>query len=112
MHKFALCMHAYTYMHINKAYTPTYTSIYSHRRHTDIHMHIQAYKAVKGVNCYTHAYTGIEGIAALHRVLNSYSLYNPEVGYCQSMNFIVGILCEYTYMHSYIHKHIHAYIYT
>ena len=35
---------------------------------------------------------GREGIASLHRVLNSYSLYNPEVGYCQSMNFIVGIL--------------------
>ena len=35
---------------------------------------------------------GAEGIAALHRVLNSYALYNPAVGYCQSMNFIVGIL--------------------
>ena len=35
---------------------------------------------------------GREGIASLHRVLNSYALYNPQVGYCQSMNFIVGIL--------------------
>lgn len=35
---------------------------------------------------------GVEGVASLHRVLNSYALYNPAVGYCQSMNFIVGIL--------------------
>jgi hypothetical protein len=39
-----------------------------------------------------HSEGGREGLAALHRVLNSYALYNPEVGYCQSMNFIVGIL--------------------
>ena len=31
-------------------------------------------------------------MASLFRVLNSYALYNPQVGYCQSMNFIVGIL--------------------
>lgn len=37
---------------------------------------------------------GVQGIEALHRVLNSYALYNPEVGYCQSMNFIAGILRE------------------
>lgn len=29
---------------------------------------------------------------SLRRVLYAYSIYNPEVGYCQGMNFIVGIL--------------------
>ena len=35
---------------------------------------------------------GAAGTAWLHHVLNSYALRNPEVGYCQSMNFIAGIL--------------------
>ncbi|KAH9256459.1 hypothetical protein BASA81_005373 [Batrachochytrium salamandrivorans] len=33
-----------------------------------------------------------EGIASLRQVLLAYSLRNPQVGYCQSMNFLVGTL--------------------
>jgi hypothetical protein len=33
-----------------------------------------------------------EGMETLRRVLLAYSLRNPAVGYCQSMNFIVAIL--------------------
>ena len=31
------------------------------------------------------------GQAALRRVLRAYSYYDPEVGYCQGMNFIAGM---------------------
>lgn len=31
-------------------------------------------------------------IAALKRVLSAFSVYSPSIGYCQSLNFIVGML--------------------
>lgn len=31
-------------------------------------------------------------ISALHRVLSAFSLYSPSIGYCQSLNYIVGML--------------------
>lgn len=34
------------------------------------------------------------GMASLRRVLRAYSLRNPAVGYCQGMNFIVGLLLQ------------------
>ncbi len=34
----------------------------------------------------------VEGQAALRRVLKAYSLHDPDVGYCQGMNFIAGML--------------------
>ena len=34
----------------------------------------------------------VEGQASLRRVLKAYSLHDPEVGYCQGMNFIAGML--------------------
>ncbi|CAN0205834.1 unnamed protein product [Discosporangium mesarthrocarpum] len=30
----------------------------------------------------------------MRRVLRAYGLHNPEVGYCQGMNFLVGFLLE------------------
>ena len=30
------------------------------------------------------------GIEALRRVLLAFSVHNPEVGYCQSINFLAG----------------------
>jgi Rab-GTPase-TBC domain len=33
-----------------------------------------------------------EKCAALHRVLVAYASHNPQVGYCQGMNFIAGLL--------------------
>lgn len=33
-----------------------------------------------------------EMISALRRVLVAFSIYNPKIGYCQSMNFLVGLL--------------------
>ena len=32
------------------------------------------------------------GIEALRRVLLAFSVHNPEVGYCQSINFLAGFL--------------------
>jgi hypothetical protein len=43
----------------------------------------------------THPYfknKNLHGQAALSRVLNAYSVQDPEIGYCQGMNFIVGVL--------------------
>lgn len=31
-------------------------------------------------------------IKSLRRVLVAFSLYNPKIGYCQSMNFLAGLL--------------------
>lgn len=33
-----------------------------------------------------------EGQATLRRVLTAYSAHNPDVGYCQGMNFLVALL--------------------
>jgi len=35
------------------------------------------------------------GQASLRRILRAYSLYDPEVGYCQGMNFIAGMFITY-----------------
>mmetsp|Transcript_34423 Transcript_34423/g.77633 ORF Transcript_34423/g.77633 Transcript_34423/m.77633 type:complete len:550 (-) Transcript_34423:66-1715(-) len=40
-------------------------------------------------------FESIDGLAALRRVLVSYSIHNPRVGYCQSLNFLVGMLLLY-----------------
>ena len=37
-------------------------------------------------------YTSKEGISSLRRVLTAFSVHNRVVGYCQSMNFVCGIL--------------------
>jgi len=37
-------------------------------------------------------FTSPDGLAALRRVLVAYSLHSPEVGYCQSLNFVVAML--------------------
>ena len=39
--------------------------------------------------------TGDQGIASLHRVLNSYALYNPEVGYCQVWDHNPAVLLDF-----------------
>ena len=38
-----------------------------------------------------HLYESEEGLAMLRRVLMAYSVYNPAIGYCQSMNFITAL---------------------
>ena len=38
-----------------------------------------------------HLYESEEGLAMLRRVLLAYSVHNPVVGYCQSMNFICAL---------------------
>lgn len=35
------------------------------------------------------------GQASLRRILRAYSIYDPEVGYCQGMNFIAGMFITY-----------------
>jgi len=35
---------------------------------------------------------GSYGLAQLQNVLDAYSVYKPEVGYCQSMNFLAAFL--------------------
>ena len=37
-------------------------------------------------------YTTHEGISSLRRVLTAFAVHNPTIGYCQSMNFICGLL--------------------
>jgi len=38
---------------------------------------------------------GGQGRDSLHRILKAYSLYNPNVGYCQGMGFLVGMFLTY-----------------
>ena len=40
-------------------------------------------------------FSSSEGLAVLRRVLLGYSVRNPSVGYCQSMNFITAVLLLY-----------------
>merc|ERR1719223_1833938 len=35
------------------------------------------------------------GQAALYRVAKAYALHDPEVGYCQSMSSLIGLLLQY-----------------
>jgi len=41
------------------------------------------------------AYQGETGVAVLRRLLRAYACYNPDVGYCQAMNIIGGVLLLY-----------------
>ena len=34
-------------------------------------------------------------LSALFNVLKAYSIYDPALGYCQGMNFVVGLLLLY-----------------
>ncbi|WIA17783.1 hypothetical protein OEZ85_009296 [Tetradesmus obliquus] len=43
----------------------------------------------------TRRFTTAEGQQALRRVLHAYAAYDPEVGYCQGMNFVAGLLLMY-----------------
>lgn len=38
---------------------------------------------------------GNYGACELKRVLIAYAIKHPEIGYCQGMNFVVGILLQY-----------------
>lgn len=42
-----------------------------------------------------YAEVGGEGQRKLFRVLRAYSLYDPDLGYCQGLAFVVGFLCTY-----------------
>ncbi|KAF2998345.1 hypothetical protein E8E14_003283 [Neopestalotiopsis sp. 37M] len=37
-----------------------------------------------------------EMISSLRRVLHAFSIYNPRIGYCQSLNFLAGLLLLFT----------------
>jgi hypothetical protein len=37
-------------------------------------------------------FESLRGQAALRRILSAFALHNPEVGYCQSLNFLAGFL--------------------
>ncbi|GBF87851.1 hypothetical protein Rsub_00563 [Raphidocelis subcapitata] len=43
----------------------------------------------------TRRFAGAEGQAALRRVLRAYAALDPEVGYCQGMNFVAALLLSY-----------------
>ncbi|KAF6265131.1 rab-GTPase-TBC domain-containing protein [Scenedesmus sp. NREL 46B-D3] len=43
----------------------------------------------------TRRFAAPEGQEALRRVLHAYAAYDPEVGYCQGMNFVAGLLLMY-----------------
>lgn len=40
-------------------------------------------------------FAGPAGQDSLRRVLQAYAAYDPEVGYCQGMNFVAGLLLMY-----------------
>jgi TBC1 domain family member 10 len=42
-----------------------------------------------------YAEVGGEGQRKLFRVLRAYSLFDPDLGYCQGLAFVVGFLCTY-----------------
>mmetsp|Transcript_23255 Transcript_23255/g.64490 ORF Transcript_23255/g.64490 Transcript_23255/m.64490 type:complete len:790 (+) Transcript_23255:581-2950(+) len=52
---------------------------------------LQQYSICDGIDHCTIRATTQSGQAALRRVLRAYSYYDPEVGYCQGMNFIAGM---------------------
>lgn len=45
------------------------------------------------------------GTASMRRVLRAYSLRNPAVGYCQGMNFVVGLLLQVRVTHELCQLH-------
>ena len=40
-------------------------------------------------------YQSCEGVSKLRRVLRAFSVYNPEISYCQALNFLAGLLLTY-----------------
>lgn len=40
----------------------------------------------------SHSYDDVPAIQALRRILSAFSVYSPNIGYCQSLNYIAGFL--------------------